>query len=136
MDRSPVSGGYAAPASASQRASLPRRYLRDSWILQLDYLKTHFVIDSFEQLFAATQQDCAPIYARVAGVASMTAGSVLDSTLQFTATAARTGRRGRITERRTHGPGNDRLARMLSFENAATQCTVLPMHNIYPKNNP
>jgi len=43
------------------------------------YQKTYFVIDSFEQLFAATQQDFAPIYPRVAGAESMPAGSVQSS---------------------------------------------------------
>ncbi|MHB1283198.1 MAG: phenylalanine 4-monooxygenase, partial [Metallibacterium scheffleri] len=40
------------------------------------YQKTYFVIDSFEQLFAATQQDFAPIYPRVAGAESVSAGGV------------------------------------------------------------
>lgn len=40
------------------------------------YQKTYFVIDSFEQLFAATQQDFAPIYPRVAGAKSVPAGGV------------------------------------------------------------
>ncbi|MDE1899160.1 MAG: phenylalanine 4-monooxygenase [Xanthomonadaceae bacterium] len=40
------------------------------------YQKTYFVIDSFEQLFAATQQDFAPIYPRVAGAESVPAGGV------------------------------------------------------------
>ena len=43
------------------------------------YQKTYFVIDSFEQLFAATQQDFAPIYARVAGASAIPAGAVQDS---------------------------------------------------------
>ena len=43
------------------------------------YQKTYFVIDSFEQLFAATQQDFAPIYARVAGAPAIPAGAVQDS---------------------------------------------------------
>ena len=40
------------------------------------YQKTYFVIDGFEQLFAATQQDFAPIYPRVAGTESVPAGGV------------------------------------------------------------
>ena len=40
------------------------------------YQKTYFIIDSFEQLFAATQQDFAPIYPRVAGAESVPAGGV------------------------------------------------------------
>ena len=40
------------------------------------YQKTYFVIDSFEQLFAATQQDFAPIYARVAGAPTIPAGAM------------------------------------------------------------
>jgi len=41
--------------------------------------KTCFVSDGFEQLFAATQQDFAPIYARVAGAPAIPAGAVQDS---------------------------------------------------------
>ena len=43
------------------------------------YQKTYFVIDDFEQLFAATQQDFAPIYARVAGAPAIPAGAVQES---------------------------------------------------------
>ncbi len=41
--------------------------------------KTCFVSDGFEQLFAATQQDFAPIYARVAGAPAIPAGAVQES---------------------------------------------------------
>ena len=41
--------------------------------------KTYFVSDGFEQLFAATLQDFAPIYARVAGAPAIPAGAVQDS---------------------------------------------------------
>ena len=43
------------------------------------YQKTYFVIDGFEQLFAATQQDFAPIYTRVAGAPAIPAGAVQGS---------------------------------------------------------
>lgn len=43
------------------------------------YQKTYFVIDGFEQLFAATQQDFAPIYPRLTSAAAIAAGAVLDS---------------------------------------------------------
>jgi phenylalanine-4-hydroxylase len=36
-----------------------------------DYQETYFVIDSFDQLFKATQQDFGPIYAQLAGTASL-----------------------------------------------------------------
>lgn len=42
------------------------------------YQKTYFVIDSFEQLIAATTPDFTPIYARLARLDSIPAGSVLD----------------------------------------------------------
>ena len=43
------------------------------------YQKTYFVIDSFEQLMAATEPDFTPIYARLAEQDSIPAGTVLDS---------------------------------------------------------
>ena len=43
------------------------------------YQKTYFVIDSFEQLMAATEPDFTPIYARLAQQASIPAGTVLES---------------------------------------------------------
>lgn len=42
------------------------------------YQKTYFVIDSFEQLMAATAPDFTPIYARLAQQPSIPAGTVLD----------------------------------------------------------
>ena len=42
------------------------------------YQKTYFVIDSFEQLMAATEPDFAPIYERLAKDESIPAGSVLE----------------------------------------------------------
>ncbi|GAB6195861.1 phenylalanine 4-monooxygenase [Lysobacter xanthus] len=47
------------------------------------YQKTYFVIDSFEQLFEATQPDFAPIYARLAQQDSVPAGTVLDGDRVF-----------------------------------------------------
>ncbi|WP_133479121.1 phenylalanine 4-monooxygenase [Cognatilysobacter segetis] len=47
------------------------------------YQKTYFVIDSFEQLFEATQPDFAPIYARLATQDSIPAGDVLASDRVF-----------------------------------------------------
>ena len=47
------------------------------------YQKTYFVIDSFEQLFEATQPDFTPIYARLALQDSVPAGDVLDSDRVF-----------------------------------------------------
>jgi phenylalanine-4-hydroxylase len=47
------------------------------------YQKTYFVIDSFEQLFEATQPDFAPIYARLAQQDSIPAGDVLDTDRVF-----------------------------------------------------
>lgn len=43
------------------------------------YQKTYFVIDSFEQLIEATLPDFAPLYARLAGQATIAAGTVLDT---------------------------------------------------------
>ena len=48
------------------------------------YQQTYFVIDSFEQLFAATKPDFAPIYARLAQQPEHPAGSVLASDHVFT----------------------------------------------------
>ncbi|HZH42940.1 MAG TPA: phenylalanine 4-monooxygenase [Lysobacter sp.] len=42
------------------------------------FQKTYFVIDSFEQLFEATQPDFTPIYAKLAQLPSVPAGEVLD----------------------------------------------------------
>jgi phenylalanine-4-hydroxylase len=47
------------------------------------YQKTYFVIDSFEQLFEATQPDFTPIYARLAQQDSVPAGDVLDTDRVF-----------------------------------------------------
>lgn len=47
------------------------------------YQKTYFVIDSFEQLFEATQPDFTPIYARLAQQDSIPAGGVLDGDRVF-----------------------------------------------------
>ena len=47
------------------------------------YQKTYFVIDSFEQLFEATQPDFAPIYARLAAQDSIPAGDVLETDRVF-----------------------------------------------------
>lgn len=43
------------------------------------YQKTYFVIDNFEQLFNATQQDFAPIYQALQHAEAIPAGDVLDS---------------------------------------------------------
>ena len=43
------------------------------------FQKTYFVIDSFEQLIEATLPDFAPLYARLAGQATIPAGAVLDT---------------------------------------------------------
>lgn len=43
------------------------------------FQKTYFVIDSFEQLIEATLPDFAPLYARLAGQATIAAGAVLDT---------------------------------------------------------
>ncbi|MCW5723379.1 MAG: phenylalanine 4-monooxygenase [Maricaulaceae bacterium] len=42
-----------------------------------DFQQTYFVIDSFEQLFEATQQDFAPIYARIKGAEDIPARATL-----------------------------------------------------------
>lgn len=47
------------------------------------YQKTYFVIDSYEQLMDATRPDFTPIYARLAGQASIPAGNVLDTDAVF-----------------------------------------------------
>ncbi|MCA1713618.1 MAG: phenylalanine 4-monooxygenase, partial [Gammaproteobacteria bacterium] len=47
------------------------------------YQKTYFVIDSFEQLMAATEPDFRPIYERLAKEDSYPAGAVLDSDRVF-----------------------------------------------------
>lgn len=43
------------------------------------YQKTYFVIDSYEQLIEATRPDFTPIYARLAALDSIPAGTVLDT---------------------------------------------------------
>lgn len=48
------------------------------------YQKTYFVIDSFEQLIAATEPDFTPIYARLAAQDSYPAGTVLDTDKVYT----------------------------------------------------
>ena len=48
------------------------------------YQKTYFVIDSFEQLIAATEPDFTPIYARLAAQDSYPAGTVLDTDKMYT----------------------------------------------------
>lgn len=48
------------------------------------YQKTYFVIDSFEQLIAATEPDFTPIYARLATQDSYPAGTVLDADKVYT----------------------------------------------------
>src|SRR5690606_41829491 len=47
------------------------------------YQKTHFVIDSFEQLMEATRPAFTPIYARLAAQDSIPAGTVLDDDKVF-----------------------------------------------------
>ena len=47
------------------------------------YQKTYFVIDSFEQLMAATEPDFSPIYTRLATQPSYPAGTVLDDDRVF-----------------------------------------------------
>ena len=47
------------------------------------FQKTYFVIDSFEQLMDATRPDFTPIYARLAGQASVPAGDVLEADAVF-----------------------------------------------------
>jgi len=47
------------------------------------YQKTYFVIDSFEQLFDATQPDFTPIYATLAASDAVPAGAVLDDDRVF-----------------------------------------------------
>ncbi len=70
---------YSLEAPAPNRIGFGlERVMRTRYRID-SYQKTYFVIDDFESLFAATQQDFAPIYARVAGATSVTAGSVLDS---------------------------------------------------------
>ena len=48
------------------------------------FQKTYFVIDSFEQLIAATEPDFTPIYARLAKGEAYPAGKVLDSDKVYT----------------------------------------------------
>jgi phenylalanine-4-hydroxylase len=42
-----------------------------------DFQQTYMVIDSFRELFDATQQDFAPIYARMKGVPDIQPGALL-----------------------------------------------------------
>ena len=49
-----------------------------------DFQKTYFVIDSFDQLIQATEPDFTPIYARLAQLESVPAGSVLDTDRVYT----------------------------------------------------
>ena len=48
------------------------------------YQKTYFVIDSFEQLIAATDPDFTPIYARLAAREALPAGRVLETDQVYT----------------------------------------------------
>ncbi|MEO5566050.1 MAG: phenylalanine 4-monooxygenase, partial [Luteimonas sp.] len=47
------------------------------------FQKTYFVIDSYEQLIEATEPDFTPIYARLAALPSLPAGTVLESDRVF-----------------------------------------------------
>ncbi len=47
------------------------------------YQKTYFVIDSYEQLMAATTPDFTPLYAKLAQQESIPAGNVLDTDVVF-----------------------------------------------------
>ncbi len=42
-----------------------------------DYQESYFVIDSFEQLFAATQPDFTPYYAALADLSDLDPGALL-----------------------------------------------------------
>ena len=53
-----------------------RRVMRTRYRIDT-FQKTYFVIDSFEQLFAATQEDFGPYYASLHGAADLGAGDII-----------------------------------------------------------
>lgn len=69
---------YALDSPAPNRIGFDlERVMRTRYRID-SYQKTYFVIDGFDELFAATQQDFAPIYPRLAGTESIPAGAVLE----------------------------------------------------------
>ncbi len=69
---------YALDSPAPNRIGFDlERVMRTRYRID-SYQKTYFVINGFDELFAATQQDFAPIYPRLAGTESIPAGAVLE----------------------------------------------------------
>ena len=69
---------YALDSPAPNRIGFDlERVMRTRYRID-SYQKTYFAIDGFDELFAATQQDFAPIYPRLAGTESIPAGAVLE----------------------------------------------------------
>ncbi len=75
---------YALESPAPNRIGFDlERVMRTRYRIDT-YQKTYFVIDSFEQLIAATEPDFTPIYARQATREAMPAGRVLDTDQVYT----------------------------------------------------
>lgn len=80
-------GIVSSPAESTHALESPRpnrisfdmeRVMRTLYRID-DFQEGYFVIDSFEQLFEATAQDFAPVYARLAGQDVIPAGATLPS---------------------------------------------------------
>jgi phenylalanine-4-hydroxylase len=70
---------YCLESPAPNRIAFDlRRIMRTRYRIDT-YQKTYFVIDSYEQLMRATEPDFTPIYAELAKLDSVPAGSVLDA---------------------------------------------------------
>ncbi len=70
---------YALESPAPNRIGFDlERVMRTRYRIDT-YQKTYFVIDSFEQLMAATEPDFSPIYARLASREALPAGRVLET---------------------------------------------------------
>ncbi len=75
---------YSLESSAPNRLGFDlQRVMRTRYRID-SFQKTYFVIESFEQLFAATKQDFGLIYPVVAGADAVPAGSVLAGDLVLT----------------------------------------------------
>lgn len=75
---------YSLESSASNRIGFDlERIMRTRYRIDT-FQKTYFVIDSFEQLMAATEPDFTPIYARLAQQEAIAAGDVLANDRVYT----------------------------------------------------
>jgi len=70
---------YSLDSAAPNRIGFDlERILRTRYRID-DFQETYFVIDGFEQLFAATEPDFTPVYERLAALPELAPGAVLDS---------------------------------------------------------